>query len=185
MKIQPYYAFLEGIQRKIKHATSAILALTNRKVVAKFEYEEGGLCELIMITVNHPDIQVKLRFDEDSWEWTPQQLQNYGLTEPNPYGVWLGQYDNANDYYTIMFVPQNLLSFKSGLFLETFYATAAYNVVQYETIVYEVINQDAFLTSLKSLSAQTVAREITQSRERIIPPRVVTPPRRDWSWRDR
>ena len=182
MKIQPYYAFLEGIQRKIKHATSAILALRNRKVIEKFEYPEGGLCELIMITVNNPDVQVKLRFDEDSWEWTPQQLQDYGLDEPNPYGVWLGQYDNTLDYYTIMFVPQNLLSFKSGLYLETFYAAANYDVVQYETIVYEVINQDAFLTSLQNLNVQTAARQITQSRERVIP-RVVTPPRRIWERR--
>lgn len=151
MDINTFYSFLEGIKRKVKHATSQISDLRNRKVIEKFEYPEGGLCELIMITVNNPNVQVKLRFDEDSWEWTPQQLQDYGLTEPNPYGVWLGQYDNANDYYTVMFVPQNLLSFKDGLFLETFYAPRAYNVIQYETIVYEVINQESFLTSVKRM----------------------------------
>lgn len=184
MKIQPFYAFLDGIKRKLKHATSAIIGLTSRKVIEKYEYQDGGLCEFVMITVNNPDVQIKLRFDEDHWEWTPQQLQDYGLTEPNPYGLWLGQYDNVNDYYTVMFVPENMLSFSKELILETFYALSSYNIVQYEIIVYEIINQGEFLSSIQDLNIS--AERSVSSRRRISPPRVVTPPKREkreWDWR--
>ncbi len=66
MKIKSFYSFLKGIKRKLKHATSAIIGLTSRKVIEKYEYESGGLLELVMITVNNPDVRIKLRYDQDS-----------------------------------------------------------------------------------------------------------------------
>lgn len=166
LNIKRSYPLLEGIRRLINKDTTGLTGLTGRYIIKSFDVDSGGWLDYFIVTLNRSDVKLKVRFDEDDFEWSPQQLYDDGRIQPDETGLYLSKYDPATPRYTIIFSPRDMLGLKNELVLETFLTgETEYNITQYRIQLYEVTDRHQFLESLKNIGETLPGRRVGQTGE--------------------
>lgn len=149
INIKRAYPVLDGIKTLTLKAVN-YNSLSGRQFPITIKDYPGWL-DVLIISFNRSDVDLRLRRDESEWEYSPADLYNDGRSQPDGTGFWLSEYDDKNDRYTIIFSKPDMLGFRDKLEVET-YCSATYNIKEYRAELYQIFDIQKFKESVKKWS---------------------------------
>jgi len=148
LDVRAYLNLIKGVSYYLRKDTNLTIDNGNRYEIYNIQ-AKGGWIDNIIIQFNRKDVKLRIRWDGNELECTPETLWNEGRIQQNDTGLYCSQYSVADSRFVIIYNPPHKHPFSQNLIIDTRESNGnQYTIDKYWVEVLVIDNKQSLIRSL-------------------------------------